>query len=137
MQKIINLIVTGGVLVAMEACTPQTAPLTTIPSRKIETQKLAVGAAQILTAGMSGADVIAALGSPNVLTNDKDGLETWVYDKISNEYEFVTAQDGGWLFNPKSQQSGVEVRSQRTLIVVVHFDKDKKVKNVQYRQTSY
>ncbi len=123
--------------VFLGGCFPQSAPLTAIPARKIETQRLAAGAAQMIKTGMSGSDVIAALGSPNILTYNKDGLETWVYDKISNEYEFVTAQDGGWFFSPRSQSSGVEVRSQRTLIVVINFDTDKKVKTLQYRQTSY
>ena len=132
-----RLIIFVLAIFVIAGCAPQTAPLTSIPARKIETQKLAVGAAQMIKAGMSGADVITALGSPNILTANKEGLETWVYDKISNEYEFVTAQDGGWFFSPRAQQSGVEVRSQRTMIVVVNFDADKKVKNVQYRQTSY
>jgi outer membrane protein assembly factor BamE (lipoprotein component of BamABCDE complex) len=134
MKKILLVV---SIAALLGGCAPQSAPLTSIPSRKIETQRLAAGAAQMIKPGMSGADVIAALGSPNVLTNNKEGLETWVYDKISNEYEFVTAQDGGWFFSPRSQVSGVEVRSQRTLIVVVNFDSDKKVKNVQYRQTTY
>jgi outer membrane protein assembly factor BamE (lipoprotein component of BamABCDE complex) len=137
MKRLNKFIIVGLVMPALFGCAPQTAPLTSIPARKVETQKLAAGAAQMIKAGMSGAEVIAALGSPNILTNDKAGLETWVYDKISNEYEFVTAQDGGWFFSPRSQSSGVEVRSQRTLIVVVNFDVEKKVKNVQYRQTSY
>lgn len=125
------------ITLSLFGCAPQTVPLNNIPARKIETQKLAVGSAQILKRGMSGADVISSLGSPNVITTDKDGFETWVYDKISNEYEYITAQDGGWLLGPKSQQSGVEVKSQRTLIVVIKFDETKKISNVQYRQTSY
>ena len=124
-------------LTVLTSCAPYSVPPASIPARQGETRKLAVGAAQMVKVGMSGADVIAALGSPNVLTNNKEGLETWVYDKISNEYEFVTAQDGGWFFSPRSQASGVQVRSQRTLIVVVNFDADKRVKDVQYRQTTY
>jgi len=86
---------------------------------------------------MSGADVIQALSSPNIVTTDKDGLETWVYDKISTEYEYVTAQDNGWLLSPRDQSSGVSTSSQRTLIVVIKFDQDRKIKNLQYRQTTY
>ncbi len=132
-----KLLVILPAILTVAGCTPQTAPLATIPARQVEAQRLAGGAAQMIKAGMSGEDVIAALGSPNVLTNNKEGLETWVYDKISNEYEFVNAQDGGWFFTPRSQSSGVQVRSQRTLIVVVKFDADKRVKDVQYRQTTY
>ena len=30
--------------------------------------------------GMSQADVAATLGSPNIVTKDKDGRETWIFD---------------------------------------------------------
>jgi outer membrane protein assembly factor BamE (lipoprotein component of BamABCDE complex) len=137
MVKLFPLVGLSVGIAILSGCAPATAPLATIPERQAETRRLAAGAAQMVKVGMSGADVIAALGSPNVLTNNKEGLETWVYDKISNEYEFVTAQDGGWFFSPRSQQSGVQVQSQRTLLVVVNFNADRRVKNVQYRQTSY
>ena len=124
-------------LTVLTSCAPYSVPLASIPARQIETRKLAVGAAQMVKVGMSGAEVVAALGSPNILTGNKEGLETWVYDKISSEFEFVSAEDGGWLFSPRSQASGVQVRSQRTLIVVVNFDAYKRVKDIQYRQTTY
>jgi outer membrane protein assembly factor BamE (lipoprotein component of BamABCDE complex) len=133
-NKIFSLIAFSTILIG---CAPKTAPLVSIPARQAETQKLTGGAAQMIKKGMSGSEVIAILGTPNVLTNDKEGNETWVYDKVSNEYEFVKAQDEGWIFGPKTQQSGVEVRTQRTLIVVVNFDSKKLVQNIRHRQTSY
>jgi len=103
----------------------------------METQRLAVGAAQMLKVGSTSERVIELLGSPNVVTNNEDGLETWVYDKVSKETEVVRTSDGGWLFTPKQQQSVVSVVGERTLIVVIKFDKDRRVSNVRYRQTSY
>ena len=35
--------------------------------------------------GMPSSDVVAILGSPNVLTTDEKRREVWVYDKISSE----------------------------------------------------
>lgn len=35
--------------------------------------------------GMSQGDVAAAVGSPNIVTQDTDGTDTWIYDKISTE----------------------------------------------------
>ena len=37
----------------------------------------------------------------------------------------------------QGQNSGVAVRSTRTMIVVIKFDKNSRVDSVQYRQTSY
>ena len=51
-----------------------------------EADKLTVGTVQReIRVGMSGAQVVEALGSPNVLTTDENGREVWVYDRISTE----------------------------------------------------
>jgi outer membrane protein assembly factor BamE (lipoprotein component of BamABCDE complex) len=121
----------------LAGCSTNSGPLVSIPSRSMETQRLAVGAAQMLKVGSTSERVIELLGSPNVVTNNEDGLETWVYDKVSKETEVVRTSDGGWLFTPKQQQSVVSVVGERTLIVVIKFDKDQRVSNVRYRQTSY
>lgn len=103
------------------------APLATIPARQKETQKITLGSVQSkIHAGVASADVIAALSSPNIVTSNQDGTETWVYDKIFSESEYAEGHD-----------SGVSVNSTRTLIVMIKFDKSSKVENVQYRQTSY
>jgi outer membrane protein assembly factor BamE (lipoprotein component of BamABCDE complex) len=121
----------------LAGCSTNSGPLVSIPSRSMETQRLAVGAAQMLKVGSTSERVIELLGSPNVVTNNEDGLETWVYDKVSKETEVVRTSDGGWLFTPKQQQSVVSVVGERTLIVVIKFDKGQRVSNVRYRQTSY
>lgn len=38
--------------------------------------------------GMSRADVATALGSPNIVTRDSEGKETWIYDKIATEASY-------------------------------------------------
>src|SRR5512139_2357301 len=38
--------------------------------------------------GMSQADVATALGSPNIVTKDSGGKETWIYDKIATEASY-------------------------------------------------
>ena len=124
----------------LAGCSTNSGPLVSIPSRSMETQRLAVGAAQMLKVGSTSERVIELLGSPNVVTNNEDGLETWVYDKVSKEVETVKTVktvDGGWLFTPKQQQSVVSVVGERTMIVVIKFDKGHRVSNVRYRQTSY
>ena len=44
--------------------------------------------------GMSGADVVAALGSPNMVTTDDRRRETWVYDKLSTETVYSSSSGG-------------------------------------------
>ena len=36
-----------------------------------------------ITEGMDQAEVAAAIGAPNIVTQDAKGNETWIYDKIS------------------------------------------------------
>lgn len=38
---------------------------------------------QNISKGMSSTEVIKALGSPNIITKDKTGKTSWVYDKVS------------------------------------------------------
>lgn len=103
------------------------APLATIPARQVEAEKITLGNVQSkIKVGVTGDVVIDALGSPNIVTSNDDGSETWVYDKISSDSEYSK----GWT-------TGVKAKSSRTMMIVVKFDKQKKVKDVQYRQTTY
>ena len=84
--------------------------------------------------GMSQADVATSLGSPNLVTRDKSGAETWIYDKISTEYAYSTSSGGvgalilGWggsvaggVAPSYSQGSGASSTTQRTLTVIIKF----------------
>lgn len=103
------------------------APLATIPGRQVETQKITLGSVQgKIKEGTSSAEVVEALGSPNILTSNPDKTETWVYDKTFSESEVAT----GW-------NSAVSTKASKTFIVTIRFDSNNKVKNVSYRQTSY
>src|SRR5215510_8134963 len=43
-------------------------------------------------AGLTQDEVITALGSPNIVTRDADGHETWVYDKIATEASYSRSE---------------------------------------------
>jgi hypothetical protein len=59
-------------------------------SKTDRNKKITVGSEQSLKVRMSGADVINALGSPNIITSDATpGRETWVYKKISKKFEVM------------------------------------------------
>lgn len=87
-----------------------------------------------LRTGLSQADVVERLGSPNILVRDGAGREAWVYDRISSEVEAshagvrvggAGAGAGGTfagLVGISGGKSTEKVRSsQRTLTVVVRF----------------
>lgn len=104
-----------------------------------EDQKLTLGKVQKeIKIGMSQTDVVSQLGSPNIVTKDKEGTEAWVYDKMDTE---VLASDsshaGSFLFWGWSGSDSATKRSQRTLTVVVKFDKAGAVKDVTYHSSSF
>lgn len=91
--------------------------------------------------GMSGAQVAEALGSPNIVTQDSEGDETWIYDKIASEASY--SQDSGGtgliisLIAGYNRQSGAVSTTQRTLTVVIKFGKDKLVKSFSYHASKF
>lgn len=118
-----RLVVVIG-LIILSGCQ---APLALIPARQQDTQKITLGAAQkSLVKGTSASDVIEVMGSPNIVTLNIEGSETWVYDKIATESEFA-----------EGRSSGVVVTSTRALIVIIRFNTKKVIEDVKYRQTSY
>jgi hypothetical protein len=102
-------------------------PLAVIPARQQQVERITLGSVQnYLKKGEPSGVVIQHLGTPNIVTSNTDGTESWVYDKISTEIEYASGLS-----------SGVATKSSRTMIVVVKFDNFKRVEDVKYRQTSY
>lgn len=113
-------------------------------------QKLTLGVAQKeIKPGMSQADVAKALGSPNMVTRDKDGIETWIYDKISTDYAYSSSSGGisslilgfggnvaGGVGGSSERSSGASSRTQRTLTIIIKFT-DSVVKEFTYNATSF
>ncbi len=88
--------------------------------------------------GMSGAEVAAAMGSPNIVTTDELRRETWIYDKISQQVTRSSA--GGYgtliLIGGSSQSSSLN-RSQRTLTVIIKFDEHGMVRDFAYHTSRF
>ena len=104
--------------------------------------------------GMSGAEVVTALGSPNVVTTDEERREVWVYDKIATEARYSRSSGGlaalllggvltgDVLFGGAGSGStkyaaGASSTSQRTLTVVIYYDGDKRVRDFAYHSSSF
>jgi outer membrane protein assembly factor BamE (lipoprotein component of BamABCDE complex) len=104
--------------------------------------------------GMSQADVATALGSPNIVTRDSEGKETWIYDKIATEASYSKSSGGlgggagaggvtgttlilGLIGGGYSREAGAAATTQKTLTVVIKFDKDNKVESFSYHASKF
>jgi outer membrane protein assembly factor BamE (lipoprotein component of BamABCDE complex) len=87
-----------------------------------------------LRPGLSQAEVVERLGSPNILTRDAAGREAWVYDRVSSEVEVSSAGLGiggagtgaggsfaGVVGVHAGKHSEKRRSSQRALTVVIRF----------------
>ena len=87
--------------------------------------------------GMSQDQVAAVLGAPNIVTQDKDGKEAWIYDKIATQVRssgssgiFLFCQTGADYVNRKDI-------SQQTLTVVIKFDQNKLIDKISYHSSKF
>ena len=105
----------------------------------VKEQDMTVGKVQKeIRVGMSGAQVAEALGSPNIVTKDDGGDETWVYDKIATEASYSDNSSGLFLIlYGSSSRSGAAATTQRTLTVVIKFDANSKVKSFSYHASKF
>lgn len=88
--------------------------------------------------GMSSADVISVLGSPNIISTDDQRREVWVYDKIATDVTY--SKSGGYatlLLVGGGGSAGAASTNQRTLTIAVKFDDNHKVRDFSYHQTSF
>ncbi|MCE5305954.1 hypothetical protein LLG34_09670 [bacterium] len=87
--------------------------------------------------GMSGAEVMQSLGSPNMVTKDENGLETWVYDKIATDASYSNQTDALflWIFAKKNTESDYQL-SQSTFTVIIKM-KDDKVDSFTYHSSKF
>jgi outer membrane protein assembly factor BamE (lipoprotein component of BamABCDE complex) len=104
--------------------------------------------------GMTSAEVVEVLGSPNMVTTDDRRRENWVYDKISTDTAYssssggvsalilgggpIGAGFGGGLGSAGvSGSAGARSTSQRTLTVIIKFDESSRVRDFSYRSSSF
>ncbi len=105
----------------------------------VKEQEMTVGKVQKeIRVGMSGAQVAEALGSPNIVTKDEGGDETWVYDKIATEASYSENSSGLFLvLYGSASRSGAAATTQKTLTVVIKFDANSKVKSFSYHASKF
>jgi hypothetical protein len=104
--------------------------------------------------GMSQEEVAIALGSPNIVSKDDTGRETWIYDKIATEASYSNSRGGvgglagaaadvgstlllGLGSGSYSKDAGASAVTQRTLTVVVKFDGRGRVDTATYHASRF
>lgn len=91
-----------------------------------------------IRAGLTQDEVVLALGSPNIVTRDADGHETWVYDKVATEASYSASDAYGTiLILGASSAAGAASSSQKTLTVVIKFGADERVESFSYHSSRF
>lgn len=134
MQKICCFVLS---ILFLSGCSTAGSHLKSVQSDKGD--RVTVGKVQReIRIGMSSAQVIEVLGSPNIVSTDENRLEVWVYDKIATDVSYSNSNGGVWLIlGSVGGNSGAASTSQRTLTVVIKFDADKKVRDFAYHSSSF
>ncbi len=104
--------------------------------------------------GMSQADVAGQLGSPNIVSRDGAGMETWIYDKIATEASYSHSQStlggaagvGGFAGSvlllglgggSYDTQRGAAATTQKTLTVIIKYNTAGQVDNATFHSTRF
>lgn len=117
----------------------------------LDGDRLTVGIVQReIRQGMSGAEVAAALGSPNIVSTDERGREVWIYDRIATDRVYSTSSGGvlalilgggshvgGGGGGNFGMSSGANSTSQRTLTIIIKFDEQGKVREFAYHSSRF
>lgn len=91
-----------------------------------------------IRAGMSQGDVATVLGSPNMVTKDSSGKETWIYDKMASEASYSKKSGYATLLLLGGASESASARStQKTLTVVIKFNNQQQVESVNYNSTTF
>jgi len=115
------------------------------------TDRMTVGKVQKeIRVGMSGADVAQTLGSPNIVSTDEERREVWIYDKIATDQAHSSSSGGvsalilgfgggiaGGAGGGGNSTAGASSTSQRTLTVIIKFDKEGKVRDFAYHTSRF
>jgi outer membrane protein assembly factor BamE (lipoprotein component of BamABCDE complex) len=144
-----RLLLVAGVALSLAACVSASQHRASVEEPAGD--RLTVGTVQKeIRVGMSGAEVAAVLGSPNIVSTDEERREVWIYDKIATDSAYSTSSGGiaslilggggsvaGAAAGSANQSAGAASTSQRTLTVIIKFDDDKKVRDFAYHTSRF
>ncbi len=144
-------------LILLNACSNTSAKQHLENVRDGSEERITVGKVQrTIRIGMTNADVVETLGSPNIVSTDEQRREVWVYDKISTETVYSTSATGGGIsalmlgfstgapiaggggIGANSRKStGAQATSQRTLTIIIKFNKQGAVRDIAYHSSQF
>ena len=109
-----------------------------------ESNKLTLGMVQSnVVKGANQSEITKVLGAPNIISKDRQGRETWTYDRISRESQAKSASFFS-IFNPISWFTGAGTASRsssstssKSLTVVITFDANKNVLEYAHQSLAY
>jgi len=145
----------GFALLIITSCQTPGEHAKQVRDAKAEGERVTVGTVQReIRVGMSSADVVGVLGSPNMVTTDSKRRENWVYDKISTETIYSRSSGGvnalvlgGAILGAGlvgagggagySSGAGASSTSQRTLTIIIKYNEDSTVRDFAYRYSSF
>ena len=146
-MKSIGLLIAAGILAS--GCTTAAQHRADVQDNSAD--RVTVGTVQKeVFLGMSGAAVMTALGSPNIVSTDEQRDEVWVYDRLATDVVYSESRGGvlgvivggsghvgaGGL-GAKAFSSGARSQSQRTLTIVIKFDAEQRVKDFAYHTSRF
>ncbi len=143
---LITVVLASGLLAGCQTASQHRAAV-----QNEEGDRLSVGKVQReIRVGMSSADVIQVLGSPNIVSTDDQRRESWVYDKISTDRAYSSSAGGvsalilgvgadvlGGVAPGVSNSAGASSTSQRTLTIIIKFDKNSTVRDFAYHTSRF
>ena len=135
-----NKVIAACLVVSIGGCVSAADQSRDVAAASAATDRVTLGTVQKeIRVGMSGADVAAALGSPNMVTTDERRRETWLYDKLSTQTAYSSSSGGAnvLFLAVVSGRTGVVQTSQKTLTVIIKFDEVGRVRDFSYRSSSF
>tara|TARA_B100000686_G_scaffold31905_1_gene33225 strand:- start:20903 stop:21343 length:441 start_codon:yes stop_codon:yes gene_type:complete len=131
--------------ILLSSCSP---PPT--PSPPIEpSNSLTLGTVQSkILKGMSQAEVLNVLGSPNIVTKNSQDQEVWTYDKVGSSSSSAATVNYGqrtlgqgflaFLFGGTTSSAGSNTTNEtKSLTVIITFDTNKNVSDFTYQSLKY
>lgn len=128
---------TSILILALTGCQTATQLRADVESDSVD--KITVGVVQReIKVGMSGFAVVEALGSPNIVSTDSERREVWVYDKVSRTTVSADSRSGATLILVGGSSGASSTSSsQKSLTIIIKFDKEGMVRDFSYRQSSF
>ena len=117
--------------------------------------KLTLGKVQLeIRTGMSSAAVVETLGPPNIVALDSERREVWTYDRVATYNVHSSSSEGGNALIlggaivgggilgggggiGYGQSSGASASTQKSLTIIIKYDKNSLVRDFAYRSSTF